>query len=480
MNHKIPITLLMAILFGYSVAQNQVTIKGRVTDKNGHGIEYAAIQIGNSGAGVITDARGFYSIKATTPANISVFALGYTNQQKQVEASPGSSIELNFTLERDATQLKEVTVSANNPSGLITEAPNLMSFELKDKKLWLVFSEKKSDKIKIIDTAGNSITQTTLPYRFQKDSINLTPHNFLYTIHNDSIQLYKLRRDSIAINKMSLATYEKYSNNLVAYRYPYYYYLSYDSLDTRVNYSYFNKADSSRKIFYRFRDSRLMRSNRETKELMLALEGLMAQPGSSTATGDIYNYKDTLIAMLGYLPSPADLKELILQMYRPQGATLMEVNDIMDEAEQIINTPGDPYAAVIEQERLANFTIRVISILKVIKDSVYIFNFDNNTITVYSPNNVYERTETFEVNIHSINYRNKEILVDQVTQECYFKYWKNLHTYLAKIDLATGRVLYTIELNYMHLGKIRIAGGYAYFSGEGTNGSTCIFSQRLN
>jgi len=471
------------VLFISIVAHSQTkkfTIRGRITNRAGKGIEYAAVQNTVTGVGINADARGEYILKTVLPTNLSVFALGYLNQQKDLQSSAADTIQIDFVLEPDISQLQMVTVTANHDEELVTDAPNLKDFEIRDGKLWLIYSLKKKSTIEVTDSMGKPITQITLAYRVYKDSINHTPHGFLYSMHNDSVILYKLKNNAISTNAISIDTYNKFSNKLIGYRYPYYYYVDYDMVDTRVNYSYFNKHDSIKKVFYQYKDSRFERSNRETKELLLALEGMMPPESGERGRAGIYNRQDTLVEAIGYIPNRATLKELLFKIFEPKGASYEEVEDAMNEASEIINDRGpNPLAVENEQERLSMISSKPFTLLRIANDSVYIFNFDNNTMSVHSPDNYFVREVPFGIYIHSINYRKKDIIMDGQSHECYFKYVKWAHTYLCKINLATGKISYTIELKYSSVDKICIWGGYAYFSYSDV-GTTYLYKQKLD
>jgi len=441
----------------------QVIIHGRVTDRLGKAVEYAAIQNADATAGTDADARGYYSLRVTLPATINVFALGFLKQQKQLQTSK-DSMEVNFQLLPDISQIQEVTITANHLADAVKASPALRDFELKDNKLWLLYNLKKKSVIEVMDSTGKTLAQMTLPYRVVKDSINHTQHGFLYSTHKDSVLLYKLQDNTIQIKRMTVGTYKNFSEKLVAYRAPYYYYVNYDKVDTRVNYSYFDKPDSVRKVFYRYQDPKFERANREAKELMLALEGMMPSEAGGSGVAGTYDRLDTLVESLPYTPDPIVLKQTLIQIFEPQGASYEEIQGEMNEARDIIGAGNpDPLAAENELSRLHMQISRPATILRVVGDSAYIFNFDNNTLSVFGPTNEFVRELPLGIYIHSIDYREKDILVDKENQECYFTYEKWSHTYLGKINLVTGKVSYTIELKFFPVDKVRIARGYAYY-----------------
>ncbi|HXB13567.1 MAG TPA: hypothetical protein VNZ45_16380, partial [Bacteroidia bacterium] len=171
----------------------------------------------------------------------------------------------------------------------------------------------------------------------------------------------------------------------------------------------------------------------------------------------------------------------------PQGASTAEIENTYASAQQLLAMSPDPSAADNEAITLKGMLMHVFSILRIVNDSVYIFNFNNNILSVYSPSNEYVRQVPFGVSTRAIKYRKKSILVDEEKQECYFKYKRWGYTYLQKINLATGNISYTIKLKYPFIDKVCVSDGYAYFCYFNTqdrdniyNGKTCLYKQKLD
>lgn len=480
-------TLFLSINSAFA-QHKTVVFHGRITDKQHKGIPFAAVQNTNTGTGINADARGFYLLKTTLPAALSVFTLAYNIQRKEVNESKTDTVEIDFELEENPEELQAVTIKASHPPQILKEEVNLMDFELKDGKLWLVYSVKGGDKIEIVDSGGRHISQLNLKHRVHKDSINQTPHGFLYSIYKDSLQLYSLDSGKIKVKRMLLSIYQQYSGTLVGFRFPLYYYINFVEGGSGVNYYYYDKSNNKQSIFFKYIDSKLYRANRETAETMLALQLLLAP---SMENGDYHSAQmntlpDSLTYLLGPDADASQTRSIIQNLYLPKGASLQEVENSLASAQAILNSP-DPYAVENEYGALALLKSKPFTILRLINDSVYIFNFDNNILSVYSPANDYVRQVPMGINIHAIRYRHKNIIVDEEKQECYFKYEKGEHTYLEKLNLATGNISYKIVLKYPFIAKVRISGGYAYFSYFNTqdkdniyNGKTCLYKQKLD
>jgi TonB-linked SusC/RagA family outer membrane protein len=97
--------VLMLMLVSQAFAQD-VTISGRVTDKQGNPIPGASVYVkGNTSIGVATDANGAYTLKVPAGATIVITALDYTTQ----EVAVGNKTFLSITLEED--KIEDIVVT---------------------------------------------------------------------------------------------------------------------------------------------------------------------------------------------------------------------------------------------------------------------------------------------------------------------------------------------------------------------------------
>jgi hypothetical protein len=501
MGLRIHIGLILSLLFLsslFSVAQNKtIVIHGKVTDKDHHGIPYAAIQNANTGEGINCNANGLYILKVTLPAKLDAFSLGYNVQEKQVNPD---STEMDFTLAENPTELGVVTISASYPAVLVSESPTLMDFEIQNNKLWLVYAMKNGDKIEVVDTGGRHITQTNYNYFFRKDSIGKTPYGLLYSTTPDSVLLFSLNEhNAIEMKGMEIGTYKTYTRPLAGFRYPYYYYVSFDSMGSRLNYSFYDKYTNAQKVFYRYMDTKLDKRNTEIEEEMLTIQMalLLSDSVMNPAVPALTKAgKDTLLKEAGMEPNYANIKQALENYYGANKSNLREVEDALTNAQQMIDAGLDPTNNRYLQNHLSmahSERSTVFSMLRIAHDSVYIFNFDNSTISVYDQSNTYVRQVPFNFYLHvgfswkPLRKRNIDIMIDDQTGECYFRYKKIFTTYLEKIDLNTGKVVYNVPLEKPFVSKVRVSGGYAYFSYFDSeqrdniyNGKTCIFKQKLD
>lgn len=501
MGHKNHIGLtIVTFLLGvsFACAQNKtVVLHGTITDSTHKAIPFAAIQNSFTGEGINSDQNGQYIFRTKVPAALSVYSLGYDIINKQVDYVNKDSLEIDFELKQSAEELQTVVISASHPAKLLTEAPNLMDFELKDNMLWQVYSVKGGDRLTVTDTGGNQIATATYNYYFHKDSIGQTPYGPLYSIYKDSIQLFTLdKNNQIKKKAMSLREYKSYAEALVGFRFPLYYYKSYDSLETRINYTVFDRQTNTKKIFYRFMDTKLYKENRDIEDRMLFVQYMLLLKDSLNFPDieALRDQEDNMYSGNSNIQSYAQVKNDITAKALSSGASVQEAENALAEAQSHVNLEYDIVETnQIERQALSMMKNNVFSWLRIVNDSVYIFNFDNHMISVYSPDNVYVRQVPFDFYMHygfdwhPLRYRKINILVDGEKQECYYyqKSWG--YTYIGKINLASGKITSNIKLKYPFISKVRISGGYAYFSYFNNqerdniyNGKTCIYKQRLD
>ncbi|TPG31605.1 SusC/RagA family TonB-linked outer membrane protein [Flavobacterium pectinovorum] len=95
-----------SLLLQQTYAQQQITVKGRVSSTTGEAIPFANVGIKNTSNGAVTDFDGSYSIPAK-PTDILVFSSqGY----KSTEVSVNNQTSVNVSLTPDALSLNEVVV----------------------------------------------------------------------------------------------------------------------------------------------------------------------------------------------------------------------------------------------------------------------------------------------------------------------------------------------------------------------------------
>lgn len=99
----------------FSFAQNG-RVSGTIRTSDGKPAELVTITIKSTNKGSMTDKTGNYTIKDVTPGSytLKVTSVGLEKQEKAIEVSPGSSLNVDFVLKENAATLQEVLVSTKN------------------------------------------------------------------------------------------------------------------------------------------------------------------------------------------------------------------------------------------------------------------------------------------------------------------------------------------------------------------------------
>jgi iron complex outermembrane recepter protein len=112
--------LVFSILFLTSnvFAQQHGSISGLVTTTDGNPVAYVTVSVKGTSYGAATTDKGRYRINRVNPGTytISVSAVNIRAQEKQVTVAAGQNETINFELDINNTQLKEVMVNARHNS----------------------------------------------------------------------------------------------------------------------------------------------------------------------------------------------------------------------------------------------------------------------------------------------------------------------------------------------------------------------------
>src|ERR1700759_1251238 len=106
------LTLLFTlVLFGFG-ASAQVTLSGKVSDKEGKGVPFASIYIKGTTKGTSANIEGEYSLNLQ-PGQYEVLyrAVGYKQESQNV--SLGKNTILNITLTGEVYELGGITINGN-------------------------------------------------------------------------------------------------------------------------------------------------------------------------------------------------------------------------------------------------------------------------------------------------------------------------------------------------------------------------------
>ncbi len=96
-----------------SAFAQQSKISGAVTSPDGSPIEFVNVVLMDINSGAVTDQNGKYSILEVKPGRYTLISsfVGYQSAQRKIQIQENEELIINFTLEDDALQLDEITVS---------------------------------------------------------------------------------------------------------------------------------------------------------------------------------------------------------------------------------------------------------------------------------------------------------------------------------------------------------------------------------
>lgn len=410
------------------LAQTHVIVKGKVTDISHKPIPYATIQNTQTEEGNNTDASGNYSFKTVLPATLKVSFIGYKTLLKKVFPINGKdTIWIDFVLKFDSTQLKQVEVSTGTyKPELLKESGSFKDFEINQNKIWLLYNYRKGDHIEVYDTGMHYLTRTILKHR--SDNISKTRFNYLYTENSDSVNLidYDVPNNFIDMGSVGSNEFHQFIKGTYAYNAPYYYYLFRNSDFSAMKYEYSNRQGNNHGMLYFYKNNVMSRQNDDLMDEMYDLgQELYDDQGAPIEMGEQLDYK----------------------VHSPDGESGETGRNIEKKLMGLRLLVAKPFCP-----------------LRVVRDSIYIFNFNSDSIYVYNSNNKRIRQIPLAFRMQGLKYSNEDMIVDEKGDECYYKFVVNGAVYLQKIDLNTGKRMNTRNLDFPLPEKIRILSGIAYYT----------------
>ncbi len=96
-------------------ATDDIHIFGHVVDRNGNHIPFANVLVSGTTIGAACDMTGHYMITGIEPGKYILVAraVGYVQEEIEINIGPGESQEVNFTLREDYIGIEQVVISAN-------------------------------------------------------------------------------------------------------------------------------------------------------------------------------------------------------------------------------------------------------------------------------------------------------------------------------------------------------------------------------
>ncbi len=418
---KYGLVILFFLMPYLLVAQsNPILIEGKVTDVLHKPVPYAIVQAIGTTDGCIADAAGNYKFTTAFPTILKASLIGYKTQVQYIKNRTGDTVKIDFVLSIDSTELRQVNVVATHEPQLLREAGTLLDFEAYNGQIWLLNKYRKGEHLEVYDTAMKLHTRIILKHA--PDNLYLTPYKYLYMEGSDSVHLldYDSADKKIDMGGVRADEFRQFVTHLSTYHDPYYYYLwtSFDKCTTK--YWYFDHASPGFKILYSYKNRVFERQN---MDLIAELYGLNSEETES--------------------PIPQAMGE------QP------EYKIIKGEASRTT------WRRTLELKLMLHTTLCP---LRIVRDSIYIFNFDNDTINVYDFKNNFIRQVPLTFSLYGIQYKDEDIIVNDEGTTCYYRFTLQGIAYLQKIDLDNGAKLTTEKLQFPFPEKIRIMGGYAYYT----------------
>ncbi|WP_291114867.1 TonB-dependent receptor [Flavobacterium sp. UBA6135] len=122
--------ILIVIVLSFTLisqAQEKGTVVGHILSE-GQAVPFAGIFLKNTSTGTSSDENGNYSIEVPAgKQTIIVQAIGFKNQEKNINVPSGGKIHLDFNLEESVFGLNQVVVSATRGLQKRTEAPVIVT-----------------------------------------------------------------------------------------------------------------------------------------------------------------------------------------------------------------------------------------------------------------------------------------------------------------------------------------------------------------
>lgn len=117
------LTILLLLFPLLLPAQNQITIRGKITNKN-HPVAFANISVIGKSLGTSADREGFFKLNLEKSDNsLKIQAIGYKTKIVKIDTEIDQNQLLNIALEEDLLGLNQVVISATRNRVNLKEAP---------------------------------------------------------------------------------------------------------------------------------------------------------------------------------------------------------------------------------------------------------------------------------------------------------------------------------------------------------------------
>lgn len=401
--------LLCILLFVPLTMMSQDTgfvIKGRVTHmETGEPVSTVNVYVNETMIGTTTGDDGFFSLKVPDSPAILVFScVGFTRRYFTLTEAPSG--DFNVPLEPARQQIPEVLITGTRDPVSISDKQDLFvsDYDFYDQHIMLLGhpgNKNLETKLLLMDRLGNTLAQTDV-----RLGINLyrDPFNNLHILTSDTA--YQIYFDGDSIQLLYPVKKDRFMKTFPEFLKIYHNKIilrqyAYD--DQVLLYYFYNPGDS---LVQRFWSQATDEMHRKMKGSMNSIP--LTPDGKSTTQFNLFNSDERFIKMAYYAP-----------IFCP---------------------------------------------LEIIKDTLYIFNFNNGVIEVLGRNGLPVAKSSL-MTFHTEEGWQKRLYIDPVTNKAYTEYKRMSKTILREINIHTGYLKpEKIRIpRFSYIKKIMIYDGYLYF-----------------
>ena len=438
------ITLFTACLITFlAFSQDDIyTLKGSVVDgKTQKPIPDVAVQIYGTLQGTVTDVDGKFQLSYTQENFMLSFSrIGYEKRMYQIKHPVWS--ELSFTLQPKTDTLQEAVVKANRkkPNRQNDQSNNLLDYTFYGDNVLALSNINHAPKLVLLSPKMDTLSSLSIPKRPQmlyKDCLGNNHIVFDTVIY----QVFYDREKLQLVYPTSAKTFDSYLFPCVGEdEYNLYFRKIYGSGDvTDVNWYPMRSRDSVMD-YYMVNKRTKLKSDLTT----------IANPQAVEVNTDLVKWIDKKEQDGLYIP-PQDQKNAGNQSNRD------ELRRRRLSGNMYVPPNQKQFDYLFFQQVLFK---EIYAPLFVIRDTVFIFNYENSKIQCYYMGNIFDEVE---IRFHKDKNCKREILLDKKNNRIYAVFENNGITSLKEVNLKNGALMGSYEIPYPYAENIRVYNNYLYF-----------------
>jgi len=436
---------LPAFLFfffaGQVFSQNAWQISGHVRNETGEALPGSLVQI-NDSIGVVANAEGYFEIQSPQrPAEVTVRSLGYFSRRILLQNADFQNRKavLEITLTSQATELKEVSISAKKVEVLAEEnfSTDIYDYEFAGENLLLLVRERKRFYARLTNESGEKLDeiqlagQPTVLHRSCTGSLHLVGSEFA-----QELTINTLRLDTFS--RYPLQKFRQFVEPCVEQSRGHYFFRTIGLFNKSVTYVYFDP--SGRRHF------------------LAEIKDAAGEAEAMDAYGAFRSNKPMFVERPG-LPPLIGITHKFNLLNNTEPANIFS-----DAALQHHANTNDQLAHWSWLQALKMDSVYA-PLLK-IGDTLLLFDHVRGEIWSFSVR--FSDEKTIPIRYHKEVGWKKELLKDEATQAVYAHFAPNDRHVLRKIDLADGKITAEYPLNEVpHISQnFKVKNGFLYFLGR--------------